>query len=100
MMSDPSTLTVIAAVAAVVGPLLGAGAGTFFGLRSGLNGLRETAQRMESTLVGVRDNTRDTMLEMQHHMEDTNRRAGAAARASEKHTKLLSEVRTLVQQEE
>jgi hypothetical protein len=99
-MTDPSTLMVIAAVAAVVGPLLGAGAGTFFGLRSGLNGLKETAQRLESTLIDVRDNSRDTLNEMKHHKEDTSRRAGAAARAATQHTELLTAVHTLVEQQE
>ncbi len=98
--SDPSTLMVVAAVAAVVGPLLGAGAGTFFGLRSGMNGLRETAQRMEGTLIDVRDNSRDTLHEIQRHMDDTNRRAGAAARDAKQHTELLTAVHGLVEQQE
>ncbi len=51
-------------------------------------------------MVGVRDNTRDTLGEMRHHMEDTSRRAGAAARATEQHTKLLTEVRSLVEAQE
>ncbi|KKN44572.1 hypothetical protein LCGC14_0691760 [marine sediment metagenome] len=47
-------------VAVLFGPLVGAGIGTFFGLRGAINGLAQRSKRMEGTLVEVRDYTRDT----------------------------------------
>ena len=52
----------LSAFMAVLGPLIGAGAGSYFGLKSAINGLRERSARMESTLGEVRDYTRDTAL--------------------------------------
>ena len=46
----------------IVGPLVGAGAGSYFGLKGALNGLRERSARIEGTLGEVRDHTRDTAL--------------------------------------
>lgn len=46
--------------AALVGPLVGAGAGTYFGLKGAINGLRERTQRIEQTQNEIRDYARDT----------------------------------------
>jgi hypothetical protein len=43
----------------VIGPLIGAGAGSYFGLKSALNGIRQT--------------TRDTLRELQEHRRDIPR---------------------------
>jgi len=54
-MSDSLSL-----LAQLLGPLLGAGAGSYFGLKSALNGLRATTARTEERVNEVRDFARDT----------------------------------------
>ena len=43
----------------IVGPLLGAGAGSYFGLKSALNGIRSTTDRTERKVDTIHDTTRE-----------------------------------------
>jgi len=61
------------ALFALLGPLIGAGAGSYFGLKSALNGLRERSVHIESVLVEVRDHTRDTKNSLVDHAHDAER---------------------------
>lgn len=49
-MSDTFSL-----LAQLFGPLLGAGAGSYFGLKSALNGIRATTGRIEEKVEDTRD---------------------------------------------
>ena len=51
--------SLIDALAQLAGPLFGAGLGSYFGLKSALNGIKQT--------------TRDTLREVQEHRRDTAR---------------------------
>jgi hypothetical protein len=57
-------------IAMIVGPLVGAGAGSYFGLRGAINGLRERSARIESTLGEVRDHARDTAVGFRDYARD------------------------------
>ncbi len=65
------TLETLTILAVILGPLLGAGAGTFFGLRGALNGLKERGERMEGTLDATRDYSRDSCLMMRDHQDES-----------------------------
>ena len=54
LVPDPGLVELLERIA---GPLLGAGAGSYFGLKSAINGMRET--------------TRDTLKELQQHRRDS-----------------------------
>ena len=63
----------IDSIAALIGPLVGAGAGTYFGLKGALNGLKETAKRIDLSLTEVRDIVRDTARDVEQHRQDSAR---------------------------
>lgn len=44
----------------IIGPLVGAGAGTYFGLKSALNGIRSTTERTERKVDRIHDTTMET----------------------------------------
>lgn len=58
-------------VISLTGPLLGAGVGTYIGLRISLNGLRGQTTRIEDVLGEVRDFSRDTCKMTAEHVKDT-----------------------------
>ena len=62
------------ALGVIVGPVLGTGVGTFFGLRASLNGLRERSVRMEHILGEVRDYARDAFAALGAHDQRTSER--------------------------
>jgi len=67
-MSDSLSL-----LAQLLGPLLGAGAGSYFGLKSALNGIRATVGRTEEAVGEVRDLARDTasaVVRLERRVED------------------------------
>ena len=45
--------SMVDALLALAGPLIGAGAGSYFGLKGALNGLRERSQRIEEGVKRV-----------------------------------------------
>ena len=69
----------ITLIAILLGPLIGAGAGTFFGLRGALNSLRERGKRMEGTLDETRDFSRDSCLMMRDHQKESRATATQVA---------------------
>jgi hypothetical protein len=71
---NPDLQNLIYAMAAIVGPLVGAGAGTYFGLRGAINGLKERSERMEHILTEVRDHARDAVQGLKVHDQMTDRR--------------------------
>ncbi len=77
----------ISLIAVLLGPLIGAGAGTFFGLRGALNGLNERGKRMEHTLGETREFSRDSCLMMRDHQEETRATATKIDRIHEEFRK-------------
>jgi hypothetical protein len=57
------------AIAALVGPFVGAAGGTFFGLKVAINGLNSRSRRIEDTVNEVRDYSRDTWVATEKHVE-------------------------------
>lgn len=49
----------------IIGPLLGAGAGSYFGLKSALNGIRATTERTERKVEKIHE----TALEVKYRLE-------------------------------
>ena len=49
----------------IIGPLLGAGAGSYFGLKSALNGIRATTERTERKVEKIHE----TALETKYRLE-------------------------------
>ena len=71
-MTDLATLQL---AGAVLGPLIGAGAGSYFGIKSSLNGLKERSLRMENSLTDIRDHARDTLTAVKQHEDNARIRA-------------------------
>ncbi len=78
---------VISLIAVLLGPLIGAGAGTFFGLRGALNGLNDRGKRMETTLGEAREFSRDSCLMMRDHQKETRATATKVDRIHEEFRK-------------
>lgn len=81
------TVDTVVMVAAVLGPLVGAWAGTYFGLKGAINGLVGRTERMDETLGQVRDYTRDASLALQDHVHEGRR---TARQIDQLHTELMS----------
>lgn len=63
-------------VGMILGPLLGAGAGTYFGLKGALNGLKESARRADTNLEIIKDVNRQALFELIEHRKETSRYVG------------------------
>ena len=71
-MTDLATLQL---AGTILGPLIGAGAGSYFGIKSSLNGLKERSLRMENSLTDIRDHARDTLTAVKQHEDNARIRA-------------------------
>lgn len=55
----------------ILGPLIGAGAGSYFGLKGALNGLRESARRAEGSLDSIERSNMQVLFEMIEHRKES-----------------------------
>ena len=70
MQIDPQNVQL---VGLILGPLLSTGLGTYFGLKSGLNGLKGSASRAEQSLQSIRDTGREALQELREHRTESQR---------------------------
>lgn len=55
----------------ILGPLIGAGAGSYFGLKGALNGLKESARRADGHLEGIKDISKEALLQLVEHRKES-----------------------------
>lgn len=55
----------------ILGPLVGAGAGTYFGLKGALNGLKESARRAEASLGSIERSNMQALFELVEHRKES-----------------------------
>lgn len=67
----PQDAQFVNTIAVLIGPLVGAGAGSYFGLKGALNGLKESAKRAERFLESIRDTTRVALLQLEEHRAES-----------------------------
>lgn len=68
MQIDPQSIQLMGMI---LGPLLGAGAGTYFGLKGALNGLKDSARRAESSLGSIERSNMQVLFEMVEHRKES-----------------------------
>lgn len=67
-------------ILALAAPLIGAGAGSYFGLKGALNGTREGVRQALVVLAEVRDLARDTYRDLEEHRRETMSLTAAVTR--------------------
>lgn len=55
----------------ILGPLIGAGAGSYFGLKGALNGLKESARRADGHLEQIKDTNKLALFELIEHRKES-----------------------------
>lgn len=68
LQTSAETMTLVAALA---GPLIGAGAGSYFGLKGALNGLKAFSHRAEAIMETIRDTNREALFELREHRKES-----------------------------
>lgn len=58
-------------IAALAGPLIGAGAGSYFGLKGALNGLKAFSHRAEAIMANIRDTNMEALFELKEHRRES-----------------------------